>query len=156
MTSKGHRRALEGSHTRKIEDAKENGMWRQWSDKEYKREKDESIVHLDVMMELLPKEMEDQRFVFLMRRRLKWQKLQKKRQLINDKWEAEIFKAKEYLRRNLKAETSSEAKKPQCFKTNTLCMFVGTTYEEEQLVGVATKNEKEERQVLNFVLEENR
>ena len=155
MTSKDHRRGSEGNHTRKTKDAKENGIWRQWNDEEYKREKAEIIVHLDVMMELLQKEMEDQRFGFLMRRRLKWHKLQKKRQLINDKWEAEIFKEKEYLRRNLKAKTSSEAKKPQCFKTNTLCMFAGTMYEEEQIVGVVTKDEKEERQNLNSVLEEN-
>ena len=75
MTSKGHRRGSKGSHTRKTEDAKENGMWRQWSDEEYKREKVEIIVHLDVMMELLQKEMEDQRFGFLMRKRTKWHKL---------------------------------------------------------------------------------
>ena len=147
MTSKGHRRGSEGSNTRKTEDAKENGMWRQWSDEEYKREKVEIIVHLDVMMELLHKEMEDQRFGFLMRRRLKWHKLQKKRQLINAKWEVEIFKAKEYLRRNLKAETSSGTKRSQCFETNTLCVLTGTMYEEGQLIGVATKNEKEKDRI---------
>jgi hypothetical protein len=36
-------------------------------------------VHLGVMMELLQKEEEDQRCGFLMRRKLKWHKLQKNR-----------------------------------------------------------------------------
>jgi hypothetical protein len=52
---------------------------RQMSDEEYEREKAEIEVHLEVMMELLQKEKEDQRCGFLMRRKLRWHKLQKRK-----------------------------------------------------------------------------
>ena len=48
------------------------------SDVEYEREKDEIKFCLEVMMELLQKNEEDQRCGFLMRRKVKWHRLQKK------------------------------------------------------------------------------
>jgi len=53
MTNKGHRRGSKGSHKRKTEDAKANGICRRMTDEEYEREKAEIEVHLEVMMELL-------------------------------------------------------------------------------------------------------
>jgi hypothetical protein len=38
MTIKSHRRGSEGSHKRKTEDAKENGICRRMIDEEYERE----------------------------------------------------------------------------------------------------------------------
>ena len=88
MTIKSHRRGSEGSHKRKTEDAKVNGICRRMTNEEYESEKAEIEVHLVVLMELLQKEEEDQRCGFLMRRKLKWHKLQKrKEQLRNAQWE---------------------------------------------------------------------
>jgi hypothetical protein len=77
MTIKSHRRGLEGSQKRKTEDVKANGICRRMTDEDYEREKAEIKVHLGVLMELLQKEEEDQKCGFLMRRKLKWHKLQK-------------------------------------------------------------------------------
>ena len=59
MTIKSHCRGSGGSHKKRKENAKENGTWRQLSDEEYEREKDEIKSCLEVMMELLQKEEED-------------------------------------------------------------------------------------------------
>ena len=59
------------------EDAKANGIWKQMNDEEYEREKAEIIVHLELLMELLRKN-KDQIYGFLMRRKVKWHRLQKK------------------------------------------------------------------------------
>jgi hypothetical protein len=59
MTIKSHRRGSEGSHKRKTEDAKANGMCRRMIDEEYEREKAEIEFHLEVMMKLLQKNEED-------------------------------------------------------------------------------------------------
>ena len=84
MTIKSHNKGSGGSHKERKENSKENGMWRQLSDEEYEREKDEIKVHLEVMMELLQKEEEDQRCGFHVKRKLKWHKLQRIReQLMN-------------------------------------------------------------------------
>ena len=57
------------------------------SDEEYEREKAEIEVCMEVMMELLQKKVEDQRCGFLVKRKLKWDKLQRRReQLINAQW----------------------------------------------------------------------
>ena len=47
------------------------------SDEEYEREKAEIKFHLEEMMELLQKEEEDQRCVFLMKIKVKWHNLQR-------------------------------------------------------------------------------
>ena len=68
----------------KEEYAKEDGIWRKLSDEEYEREKAEIKFHLEVMMELLQKKEEDQRRDFLVKRKLKWDKLQRRgEQLMN-------------------------------------------------------------------------
>ena len=63
----------------KKEDAKSNGMWRQLSDEEYEREKVDIEVHLGLLMGLLQEE-EDHRCGWIMRKKLKWHKLQKKKE----------------------------------------------------------------------------
>ena len=66
------------------------------SDEEYKREKDEIEIHLEVIMDLLHKKKEDKRCGLLVRIKLRWHKLQKKKkeQLMNAQWEDEILKAR--------------------------------------------------------------
>ena len=94
------------------------------SDEEYEREKVEIKFHLEVMMELLQKKEEDQRCGFLVKRKLKWDKLQRRgEQLMNAQCEEEMPKARECLREILKAEASREAKRFQCFETNILCVY---------------------------------
>ena len=58
MTIESQSRSSGGNHKGRKENAKANGIWRQLSDEEYEREKDEIKFHLEVMMELLPKEEE--------------------------------------------------------------------------------------------------
>ena len=54
------------------------------SDEEYEREKAEIEICLKVLMELLQKEEEDQRCGFFVKRKMKWHKLQRRReQLMN-------------------------------------------------------------------------
>jgi len=135
----------------KKEDAKANGIWRQMNDEEYEREKAEIEVHLEVMMELLQKGKEDRRYGFLMRRNMKWHRLQKKQeQLMNAQWGAELLNTSECLREDLKTEASSEANRFQFFKTNVLCMFVGETGEEIQFTDVVIKEEGEGKN-LNYI-----
>ena len=95
----------------KKEDAKVNGIREKMSDEDYEREKAKIEVHLEVMMELLQKKKEDQRCGFLIRRKLRWHKLQKKmkEQLMNAQWEDEILKESGYLGEDLKTKTSSVA-----------------------------------------------
>jgi hypothetical protein len=45
------------------------------SDEEYEREKDEIVVHIEVLMELLQRNEEDHRYGFLMRRKIRWHKI---------------------------------------------------------------------------------
>ena len=75
MTIKSHRIGSRGSHKVKKENSKANGIRRMMTNEEYEIEKVEIEVHLKVMMELLQKEKEDQRCGFLMRRKLRWNKL---------------------------------------------------------------------------------
>ena len=82
------------------------------------------------MMELLQKEEEDQRCVFLMKIKVKWHKLQRREEkLMNAQCEEEILKARECLREVLKAKASREAKRSQCLETNILCVSTGINTE---------------------------
>ena len=154
MNNKGHIRDSEGNHKVKKENAKENGMRRQMIDEEYEREKDAIEVHMEVMMELLQKKEEDQRCGFLVKRKLKWDKLQRRReQLMNAQYEEEILKSRECMREVLKAKASSEIKRSQCFETDILCMSTGTMNEEGQFADIIIQKE-EVKQNLNSVLEE--
>ena len=106
------------------------------------RERSEIKVHLEVMMELLQKKEEDQRCGFLMKIKLKQDKLQRRReQLMNAQYEEEILKARECLKEVLKTEASREAKRSQCFETDILCVFAGTMNEKRKFANVVIKNE---------------
>ena len=78
MTDKGHIRGSRGSHKERKENSKENGIWRKLSDEGYEREKAKIEFRLKVLMELLQKEEEDQRCGFLLKRKMKWNKLQRR------------------------------------------------------------------------------
>ena len=80
MTVDSHFRGSEKDHNkRKKEDAKANGIWKQLTDEEYEREKAEIAVHLELLMELLQRNKKDQRHGWTMRKKVKWQRLQEKR-----------------------------------------------------------------------------
>ena len=54
--------------------------------------------HLEVIMELLQKNKEDQRCGFLVRRNMRWHKLQKRKEkLMNVQWKCELLEEREYL-----------------------------------------------------------
>ena len=107
MTIKSHSRGSGGSHKKRKENAKENGTWRQVSDEEYEREKDDIKFRLELMMELLQKTKEDQRCGFLVKIKLKWDKLQRRgEQLMNAQYEEEILKEREHLREFLKIDVT--------------------------------------------------
>ena len=124
MTIESHSKGSGGNHKGRRENDKENGICRIMVDEEYEREKDEIEVHMEVMMELLQKKEEDQRCGFLVKRKLKWLKLQRRREkLMNGQYEEEVLKARECLREVLKTEASSETKRSQCFETD-ICVFL--------------------------------
>ena len=54
------------------------------SDEELEREKVEIVVLLEVLMDLLQRNEEDQRCGFLMRRNMKWHRIQKKKEKMMD------------------------------------------------------------------------
>lgn len=76
---KGERRDSERSNNRKREkDAKANDIRHQLTDEEYEKEKVEIMIHLELLMEFLQDNMKGQRHGWLMRKRVKWRRLQQK------------------------------------------------------------------------------
>ena len=69
---------------------------------------------------------------------------------MNDQYEEEILKAREYLREVLKIGASSETKRSQCFENDILCMSTGTKNEGKQISNIVIKDEGR-GQNLNFV-----
>lgn len=83
MATDSHSRGTEEDHGRrkvKKEDAKANGIWKQLTNEEYEREKVEIRVHLEVLMELLQRKEKDQMYGYIMRKKVKWHRIQKKRE----------------------------------------------------------------------------
>lgn len=80
MTSDSRHKGSEINHSRgqKEEDAKTIGIQRKLSKEEYEREKAEIEVQLEVLMEMLQKNKEDQKRGYVMRKKVRWQKLQEK------------------------------------------------------------------------------
>ena len=80
MTTKSHKGESRGSkrgHKRKKEKyAKANGIRQQLTQEEYEKEKVEIAVHLELLMELLQENVKDQRHGLLLRKRVKWKRLQ--------------------------------------------------------------------------------
>ena len=125
MTTNSHNRGSKKDHSKrkvKKEDAKENVIWKQLTDEEYEREKVEIIVHLEVLMELLQRKEEDQRCGFHMRRKIKWHRLQRrKEQMMNAQLKEELLRISEYQEEDLKTETSSETMRSYGVKFDNLC-----------------------------------
>ena len=65
---------------RKKENAKVSGICEQLTDEDYEREKAEITVHLELLMELLQKNVKDQTHGWTMRKKVKWQRLHAKRE----------------------------------------------------------------------------
>jgi len=72
MTSDSHNRGSERDHNRgqKEKDAKANGM--RMRDEEYDREMVEIVVQLEVLMEMLQGNETDQKYGYVMRKKVKW------------------------------------------------------------------------------------
>lgn len=85
MTTEGHKgesRGSERGHRNKEKKyAKANGIRQQLTQEEYGKEKVEIAVQLELLMELLRENEKDQRYGLLRRKRVKWQRLQQKRDL---------------------------------------------------------------------------
>lgn len=80
MTSDSRHKGSEINHSRgqKEKDAKAVGIQRQLSKEEYEREKAEIAVQLEVLMEMLQRNEENQKHGYVMRKKLRWQRLQEK------------------------------------------------------------------------------
>lgn len=90
MTSDNHNRGFERDHSKgkKEKDAKANGT--RMSDEEYDKEMAEIAVQLELLMEMLQGNEIKQKYGYVMRKKVKWKRLQEKRnqqvnmQLIKD------------------------------------------------------------------------
>ena len=82
MTIYSHFRRSEEDHNRrkKKENAKVSGICEQLTDEDYKREKAEITVHLELLMELLQRNIKDQTHGWTMTKKVKWQRLHAKRE----------------------------------------------------------------------------
>ena len=58
-----------------------NGIRKELTQEEYEKEKAEIAVHLELLMKLFQENVKDQRHGLLVRKRVKWQRLQQKRDL---------------------------------------------------------------------------
>ena len=104
---KGESRGSERSHSRKREkeNAKENGILNQLTDEEYEKEKAKIAVHLELLMKLLQENTKAQRHGWNMRKRVKWQRLQQKRdQQINMQLTEELKKLEQMMSIQLRCE----------------------------------------------------
>ena len=83
MTTDSHfQRSDELDHSRRKrkEHAKASGICEQLMDEDYEQEKAEIIVHLELLMELLQRNVKDQTHGWTMRKKVKWQRLHAKRE----------------------------------------------------------------------------
>lgn len=80
MTSDSHSKGSERDHKRgqNEKDAMENGM--RMSAKEQERKNVEVVVQPEVLMEMLQRNEMDHKYGYVMRKKVKWQRLQEKRE----------------------------------------------------------------------------
>lgn len=107
-----NRGSVKDHSRRKVEkeDAKENGIQRQLSEEEYEREKVKIAVHLEILMKMLQINKEDQRNGCVMRKKVKWQRLQEKRnQQVNMQLAEELMKLEQVMNVKLKSKELREA-----------------------------------------------
>ena len=87
---------------------------------------------------------ESQRVGWLMKKKLKWHRLQMKREkMISAQQKERLLRMIEYLEKDLKTETSTETKGSNDFTSDDFCMFVGKTCGGGKTVDVVTKEENE-------------
>ena len=126
-------------------------------------------VQLEMMEELLQGDKEDQRYGWILPKKVKWHMLQMKlKNMFNSKW-GEAFRKSEYEDKGhicepkqgqilgedeYEGEGTDEIQKSHIFKSDILCMATGTMNEEGQFTDIVIQNE-EVKQNLNSVLEEN-
>ena len=80
---------------------------------------------------------ESQRVGWLMKKRVKWRKLQmKKEQMIHAQQKERLLKMIEFLEKNLKTETSSETKRSNDFTSGDFCKFAEKMRRLEQRMDV--------------------
>ena len=132
-------------HSRRVrEDAKANGMRKKLTDEEYWKE----IVEIAKQVEKLEKMMveESQRVGWLMKKKVKWNRLHmKKVQMIHAQQKERLLRMIEYLEKDLKTETSSETKRSNSLTSDKFCMFAGRTCGKEKTVDVVTEENETAR-----------
>ena len=166
MTIDSHSRDSQRSHNRRYNNkyAKEKGK------KMSQEEIDKEFIELKEQLNALRRMLEESHRLgqVLSKKPVKWHKLQRRLQQKEVKWlkgklkEVEMEESicepeqGEFLGdsedEDLKTETSSKTKGSHGFKSNNLCMFAGQTCE-GKFVDIVIK-EEEEKQNLNYVLEE--
>ena len=98
------------SRRKNKEDAKKNGLCKQLTDEEYEREKVEIEFHLELLRELLHRNKKDQRHGQTMRKKMKWQRLQEKRnQQVNMQLTEELRNLEQMMSERLGCEELIEA-----------------------------------------------
>ena len=97
------------SHSRRVwEDAKENGMRKRLADEEYWKEFVEIKVEFNRLKLMIE---ESQRVGWLMKKKIKWQRLQRKKEkMMNARKKKGILRMIEYLEKDLEIEASSGTK----------------------------------------------
>ena len=127
-------RGFERGHNRRVrEDAKENGMRKKLTNEEYQKEVAqiwEQFKKLELMIKAI------QRVGWLVKNKVKWQRLQMKREQMNSQQKERLLKMIKYLEKDLKTETSSETKRSNDFTSDDFCMFAEKLRKLEQRMDV--------------------
>ena len=114
-------------------------MRKRLTDVEYWKEVAEIREHFNKLKKRIE---ESQRVGWLMKKNIKWQRLQrKKEQMINAQEKKRLLKVIEYLEKDLETEASSGTKGSKSLASDIFCMFVGTIGEKEQTADVVTEEE---------------
>lgn len=108
MTTDSHSKGYEEYHNKrkvKKDDSKANGIQRQLSEEEYEREKAEIAVHLELLIKMLQMNKDDQKHGYVMTKKVKWQRLQEKRnQQVNMQLAEEMKKLEQIMSVQLSSE----------------------------------------------------
>ena len=142
-------RGFERGQSRRVrEDAKEKGMRKKLTNEEYWKEIAEiskQLYELERMIE------ENQRVGWLMKKKVKWQRPQRKKEkMTNAQLKEEILRMLEYLEKNLETEASSGTKGSKSLTSDIFCMFARITCGREQPANVVTEKENGTTDVLKM------
>lgn len=112
MTVDSHFRRSNEDHNRrkKKENAKVSRICEQLTDEDYEQEKAKITVHLELLMELLQRNVKDQTHGWTMRKKVKWQRLRAKReQQVNIQLTEELRKLEQMISVQMGCEELREA-----------------------------------------------